>query len=210
MQETNYSALFIFCSNDTIVDFDIDTEPYDENWILYYSKLSGDGYSLENYRTINTTEGYVNVIHPKGINTQLIYTGLCFVNDFNLFWKAMRSKNAINIGEVYGLNALSRVKAVHCNKWFDCGSINGVEIAREYFKSTFNILNKQNEAIWFRNDKIIKYHNDSKFISDRLERTKFLPQELIPSIINFKKHHFTYKKIEGDVISSVLTHPLLP
>ena len=41
-------------------------------------------------------------------------------------------------------------------------------------KNQPNILEKDNEDIWFQNNKTIKFSTDKKFISDRVKRTEYL------------------------------------
>ena len=61
--------------------------------------------------------------------------------------------SAIRQGEVYGLNKLIKkklVKDINFN-WFDTGTIENLLLARSAYKiiDKPNILEKENEAIWF-------------------------------------------------------------
>ena len=67
-----------------------------------------------------------------------------------------------------------------------------------------NILEKDNEAIWFANNKTIKFSTDRKFISDRVKRTKYLKNH-VPNIIDSSDNFYTYDFIKGEVFSKKVT-----
>ena len=67
-----------------------------------------------------------------------------------------------------------------------------------------NILEKNDEAIWFANDKTIKFSVDKKFISDRVKRKKTLDY-FVPKILGHSDNFYCYKFIEGKVFSEVVT-----
>ena len=77
----------------------------------------------------------------------------------------------INAGEAVGLNKLKNFDFYLCPSWCDTGNIKDLEIAKKKFsKSSRAILEKPDEAIWFFNDKVVKFHIDSNFIKDRVNR----------------------------------------
>ena len=58
-----------------------------------------------------------------------------------------------------------------------------------------NILEKENEAIWFVNQKVIKFSTDLKFIKNRYLRSKKL-KNFVPKVLNIKKNMYSYNKVE--------------
>jgi thiamine kinase-like enzyme len=139
---------------------------------------------------------------------QFTYIGLAGVNDHQIFWESMRSGGleAVNLGEVYGLIALIDKSITTFNfTWFDIGSRSGLENARYNIQSTFkpNLLDKEDEAIWFIGDRVIKFSTDSSFINNRVQRAKALA-DYVPEIMFAAHNMYLYAKVEGQVLSSVV------
>ena len=64
------------------------------------------------------------------------------------------------------------------------------------------ILDKQNEAIWFVNKKVIKYSKDINFIKGRIERSKLL-NGFVPKVEDESKNMYSYTEITGKVMSRI-------
>ena len=198
---------FIFIANDTIIgtdEIDLDPNLYG-NWIGFYKKIDGDSFNIQDFRTIDHQKGYLQKVNPKGILSNYIYIGLCGIKDYEKFWVNMSNNSAINVGEAFGLNSIDNVKLTEIKEWYDCGNLKSLRVAKEIYKSEYNILEKESEAIWFNNKKVTKFSRDKDFINGRIKRMKFLPRNHIPQLINNGKYTYTYKKVEGEVLSSFLT-----
>ena len=208
--EEHLQCPFIFIPNDTVTGVDIiDLDPkYHGNWAAYYRKTDTDNYNPENFRTLILSEDENEVvgITGKGTLNSNIYLGICGVSDYADFWKAMKSNDAIEVGEAFGLRALNYTKAIRINEWYDSGSLENLEIAKEKFKSAeHNILEKEDEAIWFLGDDVLKFSIHEDFISDRVERLKYLPEYLMPKLLGQGKYTYKYRKVKGKVIADTLT-----
>jgi CTP:phosphocholine cytidylyltransferase-like protein len=208
--ESHLQCSFIFIPNDTIIGADqIDIDPsYHGNWACYYRKQESDQYSSEVFRTLELSDNEREVvgITGKGTLNSNIYIGVCGVKDYSEFWSAMKSKEAVSVGEVFGLKALNQVKPIRISDWYDCGSLQYLELAKEKFKSgEHNILEKQDEAIWFLGKDVIKFSVNENFISDRKNRLQYLPGTLLPKIIKAGRYTYKYLKVEGQVIAGTLT-----
>lgn len=193
---------FIFCANDTMVKEDI-PEP-DVNWMGY-----AEGYNTEEYRAIEFDKlGKVTDILSKGSSGENVrpYIGLAGIYDYTFFWEVMnegQDHGSIEIGESYGLKFLMDKNILaKCFTWYDTGNLDSLEKVRElyYSESDPNILEKPDEAIWFVNDKVIKFSIDSKFISNRVKRTKFLGN-FVPKVIGSSENMYVYKKVKGEIFS---------
>lgn len=191
---------FIFSSNDTIVLEDIKAPTH--NWM-------GQSQTEDNsqYRTIKSEKRNVIEICPKGtIGDVKAYIGLAGIFNYEEFWKAMqngKNQGSIEIGESYGLRFLieKEIEAIDFT-WFDTGNITALNKTREYFKKNMNvnILEKEEEAIWFVDDKVIKFSTDENFINDRVERAKTL-DGFIPRITNSTFNMYSYNNVKGEVFS---------
>jgi len=202
---------FIFTPNDTIVtDLKFTETDVTENWLVYYEKHRDDGYRVDDYRTISIMNGLVSKIHNKGDGTDHIYTGLCGIYDFNVFWSAMEADIALSVGEVVGLSALDDVKVIESKGWFDCGNLHSLRNTKRNFAAIeHEILEKEDEAIWFVKDRVIKFSKSQSFISDRIKRLNFLPKKMLPNILEQKNHCYSYKKVNGEVFTKVLNGSLV-
>jgi choline kinase len=203
--EEHLQQPFVFLSCDTLVKGKI-PEP-NCNWMGFAQR-----YNLSEYRTLNVINGKVLEVCEKGVLKSKLnaYIGIAGIHDYKEFWKAMQDgkMTAINQGESYGLKAILKTKTIFANQfeWFDTGNLNSIKIARkEYSQSNEpNILEKENEAIWFIGDTVIKYSDDENFIANRVKRVKEL-KGFVPRVYANRANMYCYKKIEGAVLSDEIT-----
>ncbi len=201
--EKHLQMPFIFSSNDTIVLEAIKAP--DHNW-MGYAALGNPS----QYRSLRIDHRQVADVCPKGTSGDVhAYIGLAGIHDFAPFWEAMRSgttQGSIEIGESYGLRFLIEKGITPLEfTWFDTGDIQLLQKTREYFSknSDAHILEKEEEAIWFVEDKVIKFSIDSSFIKNRVQRAQTL-HGFVPDILDSTESMYMYKKVEGEIFSK---HP---
>jgi len=196
---------FVFLSCDTLVKGEIPEPSY--NWMGVARRND-----LSQYRTLNIVNGNVSEICEKGVvrdNLQA-YIGMAGIHDYQQFWQAMHAgeKTAINQGESYGIKAVLETSTISANEftWFDTGNLEAIKIARKEYSQPNepNILEKENEAIWFIGDDVVKYSDDVDFITNRVKRVEEL-QGFVPDIYAHRSNMYCYKKVKGDVLSKVVT-----
>lgn len=200
---------FIFISCDTIITEKI--KSLNCNWVGYsYLK------NLSQYRTLNIKKNKVLDFYEKVNNkSSNAYIGLAGIKDYKIFWSELSNK--INIyksrieGEVLGLKSIIKIKEVKAKKynWFDIGNLDSYKKTQNNFfdKKKPIILPKSNEAIWFKDDFVIKFSDNKSFISKRIKRSKII-KNFIPKILASGNNMFLYKYSKGQVFSSILTIPL--
>ena len=198
---------FVFVSCDTLVRGAI--KKPDHNWMGY---TNAD--DLSQYRTLSIEKNIITEICEKGIikENNHAYIGLAGVYDFKLFWNKMHSNNdAIEQGESYGMRLLIENSDVLPYKfeWFDTGNLEALRQTRKVFAelNSPNILEKENEAIWFIGNTVVKYSDDEDFIANRIKRVAEL-QGFVPDIYSHRLNMYCYKKIEAKVLSEVITIPI--
>lgn len=198
---------FIFCSCDTLVNERMDAP--DHNWMGY-----DDRDNREQYRTLSIAANETVIsINEKGLVDENArpYIGLAGIFDYQTFWDQMDGSEAcIAQGESYGMRALIKA-GVAAKKftWFDTGVKVELEATRKRYAvlDAPNILEKENEAIWFLDDKVIKYSDDTGFIADRITRAELL-EGFVPPVTAFTKHMYCYQYITGSVISGCVSLPV--
>ncbi len=198
---------FIFISCDTLVTKKIPPPDYD--WI-FYSNVK----NISEYRSLDVKKGIVTNIFEKGRSDKKLkaYTGLAGIYSYDKFWSEMSNgkKKAIEQGESYALRKMldNQIKAIH-SPWFDSGNKDSLQILRKKFRSkdSPNILPKENEAIWFVGNNAIKFSIDKNFIKERVQRSKKI-QDFVPKIISHTPNMYKYNKVDGDVLSKVISVPL--
>ena len=200
---------FIFIPNDTIIGADkVDLDPnLKGNWAAFYKKSKKDNYNPEIFRTLELNKLKTKVINitGKGTLNKNIYVGISGIKDYKKFWENMENEDAIQIGEAYGLNRLENIKAIEVFQWFDCGSLASLKVAKEHFLNTeHNILEKEDESIWFIDNQVIKFSTNKEFISDRVKRLEYLPKDFLPEIVDSNIYTYKYKKSKGKIISNIL------
>ena len=199
---------FYYISCDTIITNKITKTRY--NWVGISNKKF-----KKNYRGIKIKNNKVsNFIEKKDFDKKCkTYIGFAFINDYKIFWKGMNIKEqeCIDTGEIFGLNYMlkngSTIKYKNFN-WFDTGNLEKLNEANKYLKNKeVNILEKNDEAIWFVNNKVIKYSESEEFIKKRIQRNKIL-QPFCPKIISSSKNMYLYKMVTGEVISKIINKNL--
>ena len=199
---------FVFISCDTLVKGDIH-EP-NHNWMGYAQVVN-----LSQYRTLHTDDHNVSEICEKGIIKKNLhaYIGLAGVHDYQTFWQKMHAggSTAVEQGESYGMRSIintANVSAYQFN-WFDTGHPEALEITRKAYLQTnaSNILEKENEAIWFIGDSVVKYSDDRNFIANRVKRVSEL-KGFVPEIYSCRSNMYCYKKVEAEVLSNAITLPI--
>jgi choline kinase/aminoglycoside phosphotransferase (APT) family kinase protein len=199
---------FVFISCDTLVDEFI--PPPKKNW-MGYSNVQ----YLDPYRTLEIANDQVIEICEKGVGrfpSCKLYIGLAGVADYKAFWSAMESggKKAIQTGEAYGLRALlpNGIEAKSFT-WHDTGNTDALNKAKECYREQDepNILEKENEAIWFIGEHAIKFSDDKKFITNRVRRAKELAG-FVPNITGNGENMYRYDKVKGRVFSDSVNLPM--
>jgi NDP-sugar pyrophosphorylase family protein len=200
---------FVFISCDTLVKEPIPNPKF--NWMGFAIKKE-----LFSYRTLQIKENKIIQINEKNrysLENQRPYIGLAGINDYKTFWNAMKNggQNAIQQGEVFGLRKVLNLQPIRPLKftWLDTGTQENLAKTRKLYSNVNepNILEKENEAVWFLGNKVIKFSTDSKFIKNRYARSKKL-KKFIPKISCLKKNMYSYNKFNGQVLSKIITLPL--
>ena len=195
---------FGFLSCDTLVK-ELIPEP-DHDW-MGFSQIE----DLAQYRTLKIASGNVAEICEKGIIRENLkgYIGLSGVFSYKIFWQAMRTTEtlAIDQGEAYGMKSILERNNItaHSFTWFDTGNLGAIKITREAYTEPDapNILEKENEAIWFIENNVVKFSADNVFISNRIKRAQEL-KGFVPNINAYKNNMYCYKKIDGEVLSDII------
>ena len=114
----------------------------------------------------------------------------------------MEDEQATLEGESFGINHLTEINKIYYSDWIDTGNLEALNNSKEKISSKeYNLLNKEDEAIWIFENFVIKHHRDPKFIKDRIKRMNFIDKKLIPEVTNTGQTMFKYKKVAGDTLS---------
>ncbi len=200
---------FIFISCDTLVEEKI---PYPTYTWMGISDLDNNN----QYRSLKIENERVIELCEKNFNDKSCYPyiGLAGISNPEVFWDEMikGKKESIKIGESYALKKLIRNSYIKAKKftWHDTGNLEALDKAKKFYKTSKNptILEKDNECIWFVDDKVIKYSDDKKFITNRVKRSKII-KDFVPEIIDIKNNMYSYNKVEGKILSEIITIPKL-
>jgi len=207
---------FIFWSNDTLVDEKVEDFTYDDNWMLL-SKF--DRERANSYRHARIADGKVCSILPKevydenGVDT-LPYVGVSFIRDYDKFWNVLDKNRQLFVkaGESAGLSNLDSIRYFVTSSWIDTGNKEILEKYKKIYNQRMKevILEKPNEAIWFIGDRVVKFHLDEKFISDRVKRYSTILSEgqkdcgfVLPELTGYDRNVYIYKRAKGEIASSI-------
>lgn len=212
---------FMFWCCDTLLPtFNINLCDYNKDWSVV--SACSDNFDSYRHMKVNGSNHVIGIL-PKDVPRKhgiYSYVGVSFVHSYNDFWKAWHDNqdNFIAHGEVCGLMNLHRLDAYFTDKWIDTGNRESLEQAKREYSSNMDetVLEKPDEAIWFFNDKVVKFHIDPKFIADRVERFSTClceKQKLngiqLPQLISYSKNVYVYKRADGIIASKVITPKML-
>jgi len=201
---------FIFCPNDTVILEEV-PEP-SHNWVGYAEIENNQHYRSFKLSNNDTVERICEKEEVLSFDTKP-YIGLCAIKDYKTFWQSMQAGQkygSIKIGESYALREMiNKNITIEAKKftWYDTGNIESLTVARELIKSKNapEILEKPNEAIWFVNDRVIKYNTDPSFISDRVSRAQLL-KGFVPEIVACTKNMYSYRMLTGKTMSKATNY----
>jgi NDP-sugar pyrophosphorylase family protein len=213
---------FIFWSCDTVLpSLDINTMNYNNNWAIC-SDCAEEYFTEYRHFRLNKDNKVIDIL-PKDVPQRkdiLSYTGVSFIYDYTSFWKAYSdNKNAfIKDGETFGLRNLGHINAYRVTDWIDMGNKTQFEYYKKVYNESMNatILEKPDEAIWFVNGNVVKFHINNKFISDRVKRFKTMLCNaqiengiMLPELIAYTDNTYTYKMAPGTIASRVINTNML-
>ncbi len=195
---------FIFISCDTI--FEDKVKIPDHNWVGVSGPITSGDYRAIQSNKNNIVVNFIDKKTKKKKNLKT-YIGLAGIHDHKEFWSQMRQgkKKSIKQGEFYGLKHINKKIKSYNFKWNDTGNENSYKKTLLFYKkknSNINILPKKNENIWFNNNIVVKYFNDHEIIQKRVRRAKYL-KGFVPKILNKKKNMYSYKKVDGNIMSEI-------
>ncbi len=194
---------FIFHASDTIIDNYKIIKP------TYNYVLGGYKKNTAQYRTLNMSSDKLIKINEQGeLNYDLSYIGVTGIKNYNLFFTQLESQLPIyqeNSSDVHAINKMIseigfKSLSVGKNNWYDVGNTTELTFTRKFFQGDIEVLDKQNESIFFFNDFIIKFFYDTIVNNNRVKRAKKL-YPLVPKVINSTENFYKYKKVEGKLFS---------
>jgi hypothetical protein len=131
------------------------------------------------------------------------YVGVSFVQNSNDFWKKLEDEafKQPEAGETLGIDPRSiKVLQLATAEWMDSGNQEGLEKSRKNFKNPDIVLERSNEAIWNIGSNMYKFHEDEKFISNRIARAENL-YPFVPEVSYVSPNLYSYRRAEGETLS---------
>jgi dTDP-glucose pyrophosphorylase len=206
--EEHLQCPFVLHVCDTIVPNLIENEKlnFSNNWII-----GGSGVSSQSYRTINTLNGKVVSINEKGEKTfDSIYVGVVGIFNYSYFWEKVKEiLSSVNSNDLSDCHVIRKMldkkefKYFGFDEWYDIGNVDSLRTTKEHFKSTINVLEKEDENIFLINGRIIKFFHNKKICSDRISRSNNLIN-LVPPVINGSENFYCYDYVDGCLLSDVV------
>lgn len=203
---------FVFHASDALLTSSSIPEPK-FNWVAGATRPNANAYS-----SFDTNKGFVTKFHEKGeIEYDLIHIGLVGVYEYKKFWSCLKNlydekPNDESLNDVGALALMKQQNSVFSvivfDDWQDVGNVAGLKEARKNFPSSFSILEKYSESIFFLEDQVIKYFSDPVICDNRVARSRKL-SNLVPAITGQTKHFYKYRFTDGILLSSVLTQDLM-
>ena len=204
---------FIFHVCDTILSDNDKVPDVQSNWVAGANCGDNPKIQMRQYRTLIVDNGKVNSFNEKGeMNFDYAYIGLCGIKDYKSFWNILermlkedpRNSTLSDVHVIDEMNRKQSFNFVKLDGWLDVGNITTFKISNEKLKSSFHVLHKMNESIYFLDKTVVKFFSNSKTNADRVERAKTL-HPMVPRIIASSDNFYSYEKVEGELFSECVT-----
>jgi hypothetical protein len=182
---------FYFVSCDTLFEAGLDAAPK-ANWV---GLARVDVRESHAYCNMAVVDGRVVAIRDKeGCDeTFLAFTGLMFVHDYKVFWKALANPTIIaNEHQVSnGLKGLMEGPGLYgvTVAWTDVGDF--TKYRAEVAKRTEYDFSKPNEFLYFVNDRVIKFFADPEIVAGRVDKARRKPA-VFPVIDRSSEQFYCY------------------
>jgi hypothetical protein len=135
--------------------------------------------------------------------SQLAYVGVSFIRNTDDFWRRLEDvvSSQPEAGETIGIDLRSsKVIELSSHEWLDSGNQEGLANSRARFSNPDIVLERKNEAIWHIGQKMYKFHEDEKFISNRILRAENL-YPFVPEVSYVSSNLYSYRRVEGETLS---------
>lgn len=140
----------------------------------------------------------------KSVRDASNYVGVCYIYSHNDFVHDLQSVSA-EMGEteffVRRLESGHTVNVQYVSQWYDTGSIQGYEHALDEL-SDFENLQKQDEAIYFFDERVLKFSVKESFIANRVKRAKRFGSA-VPQILEHSPNFYSYAYAQGRLLSEI-------
>ena len=203
---------FIYHACDTLIFADSIPEP-SKNWLGGHKSEKGTEYT-----SFNVIDDHVVKIFNKGEQDfDYIYVGLAGIYDYQKFFNEITNlynqesmNSQLSDVDVSAKLVEKGIKYGYANfpSWLDIGNIDKLKEARALFTPQIEVLDKETESIYLVDNQVIKFFYDEEVVAERVARAKIL-KGLVPDIINVKPNFYSYKYVQGQVLSSVITEELM-
>jgi NDP-sugar pyrophosphorylase family protein len=194
---------FYFVSCDTLWKEDIDWQG-NENWVGVSPVPPEDTYKYCNFSIVDDLVIDLKDKISSECSANQAFIGLCHIKDYSIFWEGLRSGNLIS-GEHQvsdGISSLLAEKKIYAKQidWTDVGDIEKYKkVVSMYENYDFS---KQNEALYFINNRVIKFFVDENITRDRVKKAHLNPI-VFPRVIEHKEQFYAYMYQNGETMYKV-------
>lgn len=191
---------FIFHVNDAIIKQKLPLS-FNKDTLLISKKYYNSG----EFRTVSIKNKKIIKINDKNYFSKnediYSYIGVAYIKDFKLFNDIIEKTNN-HFAELnyfkhqFNHNKLDYLKI---NEWYDTGEIKKFNETLNKL-SNFTNLNKLDEAIYFKSNKVIKFFTNDSLVKKRVKRSNIL-KNCVPKINTFSNFFYSYKYVKGKLFS---------
>ena len=191
--ESYLNEPFVFTSIDTIIE---ENYPYIECNYDWIGSAKVEVEQSSKYCLIQKSNRGNTLYYGEGT---LAYIGIAGVYSYEKFWTNLKNKKLINneYQVTNGFHDLS-FQTIECT-WYDIGNNDSYNETKKVFSNDV-VANKNNEALFIDQKKVVKFFDDTNRIKQRLNRTKYLPKTNV-KLIN--ENMYSYDYINGKLLSDL-------
>ena len=180
-------------------------EVLDENSLYVFENSD-----YKTYSTIDISDNkVVSIFNKNEKGSNLSYIGKAFIKNYSEFWNYLEESYMSNTKN-FQLNDINAFKLMLSNNidfnykiaksYYDIGNLTSYNSAKQYFKNSYEVLDKYNESLCFLDKYVIKFFHDSTINKKRVLRGKKL-DSLVPTILDSTDNFMKMEKVTGSVLS---------
>jgi len=195
---------FLYTSCDTLIQEPIDLTDK-RNWIGVQEVEDVSPWCS----VIVENDMVARLIYKQEVDTNLIFTGIAFVVDYEKFWDGLADNRELLANELQvnnGLNALIPCGLeINHLKWVDAGNEENYVSLLESYDKNYTFLGKTTDCTYRIGDQVIKFFRDEDISVRRYNRAK-ANNGIFADIIDSVGSFYSYRYQPGKLLSGSINY----
>jgi GTP:adenosylcobinamide-phosphate guanylyltransferase/thiamine kinase-like enzyme len=130
-----------------------------------------------------------------------VFNGIMGIYDYKSFWRLLEISTLTN-NEKQTYKGLEHPRIIKFDHFYDTGTTENYKNTIEKYSGQL-VFEKHKEFIFIDNHTVTKFISDKHVLANKIERTKYLPKNTTPKVLQINDNMYCYKYINGTLLSEV-------